>query len=259
MSWWGKLLGGAMGFVLGGPLGAVLGAVLGHQIDRQGAAAPDLDEMERRQAAFFTAAFSVMGHIAKADGLVSPDEIRLATRVMDRMELPPHLREFAKRLFGEGKHPDFPLEAALTQLAREAPSRDLKRMFLEIQVFAAWADGHVHPAERAILQRICGHLGFDADTLSQVETLVQAELAHEFSAPGGAAAAPLHDAYAVLGVSPEADDAAVKRAYRRLMSQHHPDKLVAKGLPEEMMKTANAKAREIKGAYERVKSARGMR
>jgi DnaJ like chaperone protein len=69
----------------------------------------------------------------------------------------------------------------------------------------------------------------------------------------------LHEAYEILGVKPSASDAEVKKAYRRLMNQHHPDKLVAKGLPEEMMKLATAKAQEIKGAYERIKSARGMR
>ncbi len=260
MSWWGKLLGGAVGFMLGGPLGALLGAALGHGFDRQGAAAaPGLDRMERRQTVFFTAAFSVMGHMAKADGLVSRDEIRLASRVMERMDLPPPLREFARRLFSEGKHPDFPLDSVLEQLAGEARSRDLMLMFLEIQVFAAYADGRVHPAERAILSRICTRLGFDSATLAQVETLVQAELGREFSASDGVTGAPLADAYAVLGVSAEADDAAIKRAYRRLMSQHHPDKLVAKGLPEEMMKLATAKAQEIKGAYERVKAARGQR
>jgi DnaJ like chaperone protein len=258
VSWWGKVLGGTVGFVLGGPLGALLGGVLGHGFD-EARQAGGLDHTERRQAVFFSATFSVLGHLAKADGQVSRDEIRLASRVMDRLGLAPHLRDFARRLFGEGKRADLDLDAVLTQLAHEAPSRDLLRMFLEIQVFAAYADGRVHPAERAILERICAHLGFDAATLAQVEHLVQAELQHEFSAGTSARAAPLDDAYAVLGIAHEADDAAVKRAYRRLMSQHHPDKLVAKGLPEEMMTMATARAQEIRGAYERVKIARGMR
>ena len=258
MSWWGKVLGGAVGFVLGGPLGALLGGVLGHSLDQaREEGAPHATE--RRQTVFFTAAFSVLGHLAKADGQVSRDEIRLASRVMDRLRLAPDLRDFARRLFGEGKRPDFDLDAVLAQLGREAPSRDLLRMFLEIQVFAAYADGRVHLAERAILGRICAHLGFDAATLAQVESLVQAELQGEFSHATSARAAPLDDAYAVLGVTPDADDAAVKRAYRRLISQHHPDKLVAKGLPEEMMTLATAKAQQIRGAYERVQAARGMR
>ncbi len=267
MSWWATLVGGAVGFMLGGPLGGLLGAALGHGFSRQGAAdGASWAGVERAQTAFFTAAFSVMGHVSKSDGRVSADEIRLAGRVMERMGLSEPQRELARRLFREGKGADFPLDDALAQLARECRSRDLLRMFLEIQVFAALADGRIHPAERAILDRIGSRLGFDAGTLAQVERLVEAELRGEFSAGDAARGAPLADAYALLadayallGVTPEDDDAAVKRAYRRLMSQHHPDRLVSKGLPEEMMKVANAKAGEIRGAYERVKAARGMR
>ena len=260
MSWWATLVGGAVGFVLGGPLGGLLGAALGHGFTRQGAAdGTSWAGVERAQTAFFTAAFSVMGHVSKSDGRVSADEIRLAGRVMERMGLSEPQRELARRLFREGKGADFPLDDALAQLARECRSRDLLRMFLEIQVFAALADGRIHPAERAILDRIGSRLGFDAETLAQVERLVEAELHGEFSAGDASRSAPLADAYALLGVTHEDDDAEVKRAYRRLMSQHHPDRLVSKGLPEEMMKVANAKAGEIRGAYERVKAARGMR
>jgi len=257
LSWWGKLLGGTVGFWLGGPLGAVVGAALGHSVDRQSPSTPAPGDTERRQTAFFTATFAVMGHLAKSDGRVSPDEIALANRVMQRLDLAPHIRDFARHLFNQGKHADFPLDAILAQFAREARSRDLKRMFLEIQVFAAYADGRVHHAERTILARVCQHLGFDAATLDQVEALVRAELGHEFSA--GAPQSSLDDAYDLLGVPAGASDAEVKRAYRRLMSQHHPDKLVAKGLPEEMMKLATAKTQEIKGAYERIKEVRGTR
>jgi DnaJ like chaperone protein len=257
MSWWSTVLGGAVGFVLGGPLGALLGAALGHGLGQS--RDTTLAGVERAQTAFFTAVFSVMGHMAKSDGLVSRDEIRLASRVMDRMDLPEPQRELARRLFREGKRVDFPLDEALNQLVRECRSRNLLRMFLEIQAFAAWADGQVHTAERAILERVATRLGFAPAELAQVERLVEAELAGEFSHHDDPRGAPLEDAYALLGVSAEDDDDTVKRAYRRLMSQHHPDRLVSRGLPEEMMKLANAKAQEIRGAYDRVKAARGMR
>ena len=259
MSWWGKAVGGTVGFMIGGPLGAMLGAVAGHQLDQQKKASPRLDRAERMQTAFFTATFSVMGHLAKADGQVSRDEIRLAEQVMDRLELAPNLREFARHLFSEGKRAEFPLQDILNQLSQETRSRNLLRMFVEIQVYAAYADGRVHIAERRILEQLCRDLGFSAAELGQIETLVQAEVQHEFSGADGHKTGSIDDAYALLGIADDVDDAAVKRAYRRLMSQHHPDKLVSKGLPEEMMKLATAKAQEIKGAYERIKSARGMR
>lgn len=259
MSWWGKAVGGTVGFMLGGPLGALLGAAAGHQFDKQPSATPEPTSDERLQSAFFTATFSVMGHLAKADGQVSQDEIRLASQVMDRLSLSPHLRELARHLFAKGKDADFPLDDVLGQLASETRSRNVLRMFVEIQVFAAYADGQMHHAERLILERVSAHLGFSSSELKQVEALVQAEIQHDFSGPRNTQHGSLADAYALLGIAAEVDDAQVKRAYRRLMSQHHPDKLVSKGLPEEMMKLATAKAQQIKGAYERVKDSRGMR
>ena len=264
MSWWGKLIGGAVGFSLGGPLGAVLGAALGHGFDarRETPALPPggvpHDPSELLRSAFFTATFSVMGHMAKADGRVTRDEIELASTVMARMALPEDMRELARSLFRQGKSSEFPLDDVLEQLRGQTRSRNLLRMFLEIQVFAAYIDGHVHARERGLLERICAALGFDGQTLAQVERLVRAELAQKFSGSDSETVSrdAVAEAYALLNVSPNEDDASIKRSYRRAMSQHHPDKLVSKGLPEEMMQLATAKTQEIKAAYELIKRAR---
>lgn len=265
MGWWGKLIGGAFGFMLGGPLGAILGAVLGHNFDRGlerlkleyagGSADP-----ERIQAAFFTATFSIMGHIAKADGRVSEREIALARQVMAHMRLNEEQKRAAIGLFNQGKQPDFPLDAALAQFRRECHRRrQLLQMFLEIQIFTALADGELHATERAALLHIADQLGFSRADFERLVAMVRAQ--QHFA--GGAAGAPpargsLSDAYAVLGVSRNASNDEVKRAYRRLMNQHHPDKLVAKGLPEEMMEIAKEKSQEIRAAYDRIREARGM-
>ena len=89
MAWWGKLLGGALGFMMGGPLGALLGGTIGHQFDSgmAGASQMDIGDNERTQAAFFTATCSVMGYIAKADGRVSEHEIQAARSLMQQMRL----------------------------------------------------------------------------------------------------------------------------------------------------------------------------
>ena len=267
MSWWGKLLGGTFGFMLGGPLGALFGAALGHTFDR--GIAPNLralpgdlsgeeahaSRQERAQAAFFTATFGVMGHIAKADGRVSPEEIRIAGAVMDQLGMRGEMRMAAQRLFNEGRSPDFPLDDILTQLRRECRySLNLARLFVEIQLQAAYADGTVHSAERHLLDHIASMLGLAADEFSQLERMVRTQLGRG----GSRAQLSAGEACAVLGVSPDASDDDVKRAYRRLMNRHHPDKLVAKGLPEEMMRAATEKTREIKAAYDRVKEARGL-
>ena len=264
MAWWGKLIGGAFGYMLGGPLGALLGAVLGHNLDaglrrmdQLDSAGPfAFDERERTQSAFFTATFAVMGHIAKADGRVTADELQVATRLMRQMNLTPELVRAAQELFKQGKAPAFPLDEVLDQFRQECHrSRNLVRMFVEIQLFAAYADGSVHPEERRILIYICQRLGVAADDFARLEAMIQAEVK---LARGGDAGPSVADAYAILNVSPDVSDADLKRAYRRLMSQHHPDKLVAKGLPEEMMKLATEKTREIKQAYDRIKEARGL-
>jgi len=266
LSWWGKLAGGAFGFMLGGPLGALLGAVLGHNLDK-GLRGLEQDEgiapgdQERVQTAFFTATFSIMGHLAKADGRVSKDEIALARTVMERMDLDGPMRKAAIELFDQGKQAHFPLDDVLEQFRRECRRRStLIQMFIEIQLQAAYADGRLDTAEEQMLLHICQRLGIPEFLFRQLQRMVEAQ--HGFAGTGRqphrAARPSLNDAYAMLGVSASASDAEVKKAYRRLMSQHHPDKLVAKGLPEEMMKLAAEKTGEIRKAYEQVKEARGF-
>lgn len=262
MSWWGTLLGGAFGYMVGGPLGALLGAVLGRNLDKgmQGLSGGELPEpgaRERVQTAFFTATFSVMGHVAKADGRVSEDEIAMARAVMDQMDLGHQLRQTAIRLFNQGKRPGFPLDQVLEQFRRECHRRHtLLQMFLEIQLQAAYADGRFDPAEERLLLHISRRLGFDDSLLRHLEARIRAE--HQQAGAGRQAGRSLQEAYAILDVSPASSDAEVKKAYRRLLSQHHPDKLVAKGLPEEMMKIAAQKTHEIRQAYEQIKEARGF-
>jgi DnaJ like chaperone protein len=263
MGWWGKIIGGTFGYLIGGPLGAVLGAALGHNFDkglkavRIGGFEPG--EQERIQTAFFTATFSVMGHIAKADGRVSDSEIKTAEAVMAQMALTGEMRQTAVRLFSEGKRDDFPLADVLDQFRRECHRRHtLIRMFMEIQIHAALADGEMHSAELKILQTIGDRLGVNRRELDQLIRMLRAEVhGYQRQASGKPAGPTLDESYAILGLTKQANDAEVKRAYRRLMSQHHPDKLVAKGLPEEMMKLAATKTHEIKQAYDRIREARG--
>lgn len=273
MSWWGKLIGGAFGYMLGGPLGALLGAALGHQFDKglrvMQEAGLGPGDQERVQTAFFTATFAVMGHIAKADGRVSQDEISLAEAVMQRMRLSPEMRKTAIRLFHEGKAADFSLDAVLDQFRQECQRRrHLLQMFMEIQLHAAYADGSIDSREAQILDYIRSRLGFSRHEYEHLENLVKAA---RFFTGGGAGAgaggrpgAPpsrdrLAEAYKVLDVSAEASDAEVKKAYRRLMNQHHPDKLVSKGLPEEMIEMATEKSQEIRAAYDTVMEVRGKK
>jgi len=264
MSWWGKLAGGAFGFMLGGPIGAVLGAAFGHQFD-SGFTGVMQDERlgvgatERVQTAFFTTAFSVMGYMAKADGRVSEDEIQVARQIMVQMQLSEDQKKAAMLLFNEGKQPDYPFEDVMNQFRRECARRtNLVQMFLEIMIATAMADGVLHKQEQQLLYQISDLLHFPRQAFEQLMAMVQGQQHYAGSAQGTYKTS-IEDAYAVLGIKKSATDAEVKKAYRRLMSQHHPDKLVSKGLPEEMMTIAKEKTQEIKAAYDDVKKARGMR
>ncbi len=257
MSWWGKIIGGTFGFMMGGPLGAMLGGALGHQFDRglSDHSSGGVGGQERVQTAFFTATFSVMGHVAKADGTVSGSEIALARHVMAQMQLNETQRLAAMRLFEEGKRSSFPLDEVLEQFRFECHRRTtLIRMFLEIQIQSALADGTLHAAERQLLAKVAEALGIPKGTFEQILNMIQG------AAHGGGPAGrgpSLADDYKVIGVKKSATDAEVKKAYRRLISQHHPDKLVAKGLPEEMVKLATDKTQQIRAAYERIMTSRG--
>ena len=257
MAWWGKLVGGALGFMIGGPIGAMLGATFGHNFDAKSERRQTKrylpGDQERTQAAFFAATFSVMGHIAKADGRVSKSEIALAEQLMTHMQLSPEQKKIAINLFKQGKKPNFQLDAVLQQFKQECHRRTtLTRMFVEIQVQAAFADGKLDPNESQILQYVAQTLGFTQADLDQIISLITS---------GGASEAgqqmTMEEAYNILGADEKMTTVDIRKLYRKLLSQHHPDKLVAKGLPEEMIKLANEKTHEIQTAWKLVQKSRG--
>lgn len=259
MSWWGKVAGGAFGFMFGGPLGALLGAVFGHQFDKglKKSRLSDENLTERTQLAFFTTTFAVMGYVAKADGRVSEAEIGQARQIMAQMQLDEEQRKAAIKLFNAGKGADFDLSGTLAQFRKECHGRlNLVRFFLEIQIMTALADGSIHDREREALVDIAGRLGIPRVVFENLLHVAAGFDPGAGSKRGRPGKAVLDEAYALLGVSPSDDDATVKRAYRRLMNQHHPDKLVARGMPEEMVELANHKSGEIRQAYDLVRESR---
>ena len=265
----GKILGALFGFSFLGWFGLIIGGFIGHYFDK--ALSQDFSAGMGRvggasqadtQHIFFRATFFFMGRLAKADGRVTATEIRWAEAVMAHMNFDAEQRRQAIGLFNEGKQSDEGWVEIIRELRRAARWRvDLIQMFVEIQVQAAFADGELNPAEQLLLQKACGLLGVSAQHFQAICQRVAAERAFSGQQQGGPAGAQtrpdqLAQAYRLLGVGETASDAEVKRAYRKLMSQHHPDKLAAKGLPEEMMTLAKEKTQEIQAAYEAIKQAR---
>lgn len=252
------LLFALLGFWIAGIRGLLIGALIGFGLSRmaRASARPGLSTV---QSQFLDATFSVMGALCKADGVVTRDEIQVTEQLFARLHLSPEQKDAAKAAFTRGKAPDFDLEGEVDRFVESA--RDgvgMFQLFLQVQLSAVAADGQVHPAEHAMLVRIARRLGLSELDLARLEALLRA-------AAGGAAAASgpppkqrLDDAYAALGVTPEASESDIKRAYRKLISENHPDKLAAKGLPDSMRQLAEERARELNVAYDLIRRARGF-
>lgn len=259
--WWGKIIGLVIGLFRGGLMGAVVGALFGHMIDRFIAG---ITGVGSTRDSFFQALFSALGYLSKADGLVTQVEIRMAESLMQRMQITGEERQNAIRFFNQGKQEGFDLEAALRPFAQNSAMRyDLRQMFMEILVEAAFSSGRLSEAEQAVLLRVARDLRIPAQVFA---AMLQARRGGPgaSSQQGGRAGAgvirgSLDQAFAQLGLKPSASDAEVKRAFRKLVSQYHPDKLVSQGLPEEMMDIAKERVREVNVAYEQIKKARGIK
>jgi DnaJ like chaperone protein len=260
MQWFGKGIGGLIGAFVAGPLGSIVGVLLGHQWD-ENAAGQRRGRRSTRTISqlFFEVTFEAMGQIAKVDGRVSEDEVRVARRIMQGMQLSAEQVRSAIEHFTRGKSADYALGARLTALAAQVRDRtDLARAFVQIQLQAAVGAGVVGSDKRHLLWRVANALGVSRAELAQIEALVRG-----FEQRGGTTqptpAQSLDDAYRVLGVGAQASNGEVKTAYRRLMNQHHPDKLVARGLPKSMIGVAEQKTHEVRAAYERIKAQRGFK
>lgn len=261
--WWGKIIGAVLGFFRGGISGALIGALLGHIIDRVIASVVGVGGT---QQSFFRALFSTLGHLSKADGRVTENEIRAAETLMQRMRISREERQQAIKYFNQGKRVDFRLNEALAPFVQHSVVRpELRQMFMEIVVDAAFADGRISEAERSVLVRVATHLRIPGHLFAAMLEARQFGYTRAGPEPGAggrrtaATRQPLAQAYAKLGLQDGASDSEVKKAYRKLVSQYHPDKLVSRGLPEEMMEVAKTRVREINTAYDQIKAARGIK
>jgi len=241
--------------------GAVIGAIIGQMFDqgvnmRAAQASASISEV------FFRSTFELMGHVAKSDGRVSESEIDAARRLMQELRLGPNEINAAIAYFRAGKSATYDPNLAAEQLREACGLRhDLLRAFMELQLRAALAGNDLSPPARGILRIAAERLGLSAFEFDWMEAALRAQAHRRGPAEAGHAAssaATLGGYYAELEVDPKISDQEIVKAYRRQMSRHHPDKLVANGLPESMAQMAKEKTQRIQEAYEGIRAARGM-
>lgn len=265
MRFTGKLIGAVLGFVLtrGSWAGVLMGVFLGHTFDRRATRQKPIDIIHTStamQSQFSRASFLIMGKLAKADGPVNEQELDLARQIMATLKLSEQQRNEAMALFTEGKQPEFKIDDVLTSLRETIGRRTaLAHFFLEMQIALAYVDGALNAPERVVLQQICAHLRVGSLVFDMIHQRVVAQFAYQkfhSQQQQGKHSVPLKGAYAILGVPADSPDTVVKKAYRKLMSEHHPDKLVANGLPPEMENIAKEKSQEIQQAYSAIRQSR---
>jgi len=294
----GKIVGAFFGFLLlRNIIGAAIGLYIGHLFDGAIKRMANKQNVEQwlssgdsKQAIFFYSTFSVMGHVAKASGNVTPEHIQTANEFMAKMGLSSEQVTEAKEAFREGKSLGFPIKKKINLFKQYFGKRqDLCQFFLEIQIQTAYSDSILEPAEYELLLDIAKQLGFTKRQLGLLIVTCEAELRFQNyqkdqqqknkkyerrRANNNAGSSnrdnnrqhrqthnddkspSILDAYALLGISENESSREIKRAYKRLMSKNHPDKLVAKGLPPEMMEVAKQKTQDIQSAYEIIKKER---
>jgi len=246
MSVWGKVIGGVAGFAIGGPLGAILGAAAGHAVDKAKAAEGiGAGDTNARQVAFTTAVIVLCAKMAKVDGQVTPDEIAAFKRIF---QIPPEEQENVGRLFNEARQEATGFEPYAQQIASLFSRQPavLEEILGALFVIAK-ADGVVHPNELQFVQHVSMIFGFGPHQFEQMKAIYL----------GGGDKET--DAYEVLGLAREAADADIKKTYRKLIRENHPDTLMAQGMPQEFIDLANEKMATINAAYDRVAKERGLK
>jgi DnaJ like chaperone protein len=262
-NWWGKIIGGVLGLLKGGLYGAMAGLFVGHMADRF---IEGFRNRNQTRDLFFQALFGALGQVNKADGRVTQVEIDSAENLMRRLELNDDERRAAISCFNAGKSSDFDLKAAMQDFTRFTAMRhDLRQMFLELLIEGAAVDGSINQAEEAVLFRVSRILHIPAQLLTAMLNAGRAHAGgYQYHGGGQGAGAtvqrpPLSRAFATLGLDDTASNAEIKRAYRKLVGQYHPDRLVSRGLPDEMMEKAKHRVREINTAYDQLKQARNIK
>ena len=259
----GKVIGGILGLIVGGFIGAIVGIFFGHIFDKAKIQLQQRETPEALQAiqtTFFRTTFTLIGYLAKADGRVSEEEIDSTQQLMEKMGLTADHKREAIRLFKTGAAEEFSPEEVLRDFQQVCGHRtQLTQMLMVYLVNTALADGDFDAKEEVALRKVAEGLRFSHAAFDQLIRMIRGQ-----GAFGGgyqqhsqtSHTADLASAYDALGITETASDAEAKKAYRKLMSEYHPDKLIGQGVPDDMVKVATERAQEVQAAYDLIKSSR---
>ncbi|MBT3312166.1 MAG: co-chaperone DjlA [Desulfobacterales bacterium] len=259
MGWFGKLVGGSIGLALGGPLGAIIGASLGHSFDkngeryisgetRQGYIQPvgsRLSSQEQSQLTFFVAAFSMLGKLSKADGRVCEKEIDSIQKFMlEDLNLDPEGRQVAINIFNEATRSSESFSSFARQFyAQFRTQYNMLELMTDILLRVSVADGSLNENEEELILSAVGIFNFSDQEYKKLKSRYVNDV---------------EKYYSILGSSKSDSNENIKKNYRKLVLEYHPDTIISKGLPDEFIKFANDKFREIQEAYETVRKERGF-
>lgn len=253
-----RTIGALVGFYLYGFLGGLIGFILGGFVDRimaYGVGGVNPLSSATRQTVFLQTVFILMGKLAKADGHISKDEIAYVEQFMQKLGMSAEHRQQAIALFKQGATPDYDIQPNISQfLAVCGHTHSLRQMLLVYLIVMALSDGRIDSAEEHLLIEIARQLGYNQAAFQSMLDMVLNQ--SHFAGGQATSATALEDAYKALGVPKESTDAEVKKAYRKLISQYHPDKLIGQGLPEDMIAVATEQAKEVQLAYDLIMKSR---
>jgi len=254
MGWFGKFTFGSLGLFLGGPLGAIAGAALGHHLvdkkemnihratyTRQGLTP---GHAEQAQAAYFVSIFSILGKLAKIDGVVTRDEIAVVEHFIKNLPVTDREKRFAKQVFIEAKTSAYSIEDFAVQFYQSTKEQPAVRLsFFDILFQIVAADGKFHPSEEAAMKRIQGIFQIDDQQFNNMAAVYFKDL-------------DMH--YKRLNCTPESTNQEIKSNHKKLVKDFHPDTIVSKGLPQEFMHFATKRFREIQESYEKIRQERNF-
>ena len=245
----GKIIGGTIGFAMGGPLGAIAGTAFGHLFDES----KKLDQSSQRlsysdeaQLTFFVGAFSMLAKLSRVDGEVSEEELEAISKFMrNELRMDAQSQNIAMRAFYAALESPQSFHDFAAQFYQQFYNQpQFLELMLDILLRVAAADGSITAKEEQLIASAARIFGFDDATFRLFKSKYVTQVDKK---------------YAVLGCKPGDSDEHIKKRYRQLVQDYHPDKIASKGLPEEFTKFANEKFREIQSAYDAIKNERGMK